>query len=67
MARDPRHDPQEGDELRDVDSDQIALVDLVRGGEVYYRIVTADGALVAAYRQRIGLWRLVAGRARVRV
>ena len=61
MTRDPRHDPREGDELPERWTSRIAIVDLVRDGQVYYR-VTQHGALVAALRTPLDKWRQCAAR-----
>lgn len=57
--RDPRTDPRDGDELCQRDGDQVLLVDMVRAGQVYYR-VTEHGALVNALRVSISHWRWLA-------
>ena len=58
--RDPRTDPREGDELRERAGARLLLVDLVRDGWVYWRTVTDDGGLIAAWRAPLTEWRELA-------
>ncbi len=63
MSRDPRTDPHEGDELRErggVLHSRRILVDGVDCGEVFYRVVDADGGLLDARRVTLAAWRELA-------
>ena len=56
VRRDPRTDPQEGDVLLEMGGDRQIVVDMVRGDEVFYRVVRGP-ALLNAVRKPIAEWR----------